>query len=108
MSQRHSVEKLHDYEGLPLVLANFVNRANVRMVQSGSGTSFTAEAFERLWVFGEVLGQELQGDEPAQLSVLSLVNHTHPAAAELFEDAVVGDGLTEKCVSLRHSPAILG
>jgi hypothetical protein len=29
---------------------------------------------------GKMFGKELQGDEAAQLDVLGLINHTHPAA----------------------------
>ena len=32
---------------------------------------------------------------PTQFEVLGLVNHTHPAAAELLDDAVMRDGLTD-------------
>jgi hypothetical protein len=34
------------------------------------------------------MGKELQGDEAAELGVFSLANHTHPAAAALFQDAL--------------------
>ena len=30
--QRHTVQILHDYEGLSVFLADFVNRADVRMI----------------------------------------------------------------------------
>jgi len=38
-------------------------------------------------------GQELESDEATKLGVLSPVDHTHPAATELLDDAVVRDGL---------------
>jgi hypothetical protein len=37
--------------------------------------------------------QEIQGNETPKLRILSLVDHTHPAAADLMEYAVMGDGL---------------
>ena len=37
--------------------------------------------------------QKLQRDGAAKLGVFGLVDDTHPALAELFEDAVMGDGL---------------
>ena len=46
---------------------------------------------------GDFVRQELQGDEAMEASVLGLVNHTHPAAAELLDDAVVRDGLADHC-----------
>ncbi len=38
---------------------------------------------------------DLQGYIAAQAGVLSLVDHTHPTAAELFCDLVMGDGLVD-------------
>ena len=58
------------------------------------------EAGQSLRVSGDFIGQELQSDEAAELDVLSLVDHTHPAAAELLDDAVVRDGLAD------HVPAL--
>jgi hypothetical protein len=78
------------------------------MVQGGSSLCLTVESFEGLRVFSEVFGQELQGDKAVQLGVLGLVDDTHASAAELFDDAVVRDGLTDERVGLRHSAAILG
>jgi hypothetical protein len=40
-----------------------------------------------------VFGEELQGDEAAELEVLGLINHTHTAATELLEDVVMRNGL---------------
>ncbi|PYV74012.1 MAG: hypothetical protein DMG97_09805 [Acidobacteria bacterium] len=37
-----------------------------------------------------------------QADVLGLVNHTHPATAELLDDAVMRDGLAD------HADAMLG
>ena len=37
-----------------------------------------------------------------------LCHHTHPAATKLLDDAVVGDGLANKRVGVRHSDAIIG
>jgi hypothetical protein len=57
-----------------------------------AGPRLAAKTFQRLRVVGQVLGQELQRDWPTEFSVLSLVHHTHPAAAEPFDDPVMGDG----------------
>ena len=50
---------------------------------------------ERLWVFSYVVRQEFQSDEATEFGVLRLVNDTHPTAAELFHDAIVGDRLAD-------------
>jgi transposase len=39
--------------------------------------------------------QELQGDKAKQACVLGLIHHPHPASAQLFQDAVVGDSVAD-------------
>jgi hypothetical protein len=53
------------------------------------------EAGKSLCVLGYVVKQELECNEAMQLHVLSLVDHTHPAAAQLLDEAVVRDGLPD-------------
>jgi hypothetical protein len=85
-------EILHGDEGPALELVNVVNGANVGMIQGRSGPRFALETFEGLRASDETVGKELQGNKAAELGVLGLVDHTHPAAAELFQDAVVRNG----------------
>ena len=40
--------------------------------------------------------QELQGDKSVQGYVFSLVDHTHPPATQLLDDAVVRNGLADE------------
>src|SRR5712691_2707535 len=75
-------KQLHRDEGLAIVLADFVDGADVGMVQSRGGSCFPPKAFERLWVSGYVLRQEFQGDEATEFSVLGLVHDTHATTAE--------------------------
>src|SRR5437016_12663654 len=42
-----------------------------------------------------LIRQKLQSHKSMQSHVLRLVNHTHPAAAELLDDAVMRNGLTD-------------
>ncbi len=89
------VQKLHGDEGLAVLLADFVDGADVGMVQSGGGLRFALEARQRLRILGNIVGQELEGDKAMQPCVFGLVDNTHPAAAELLDDAVVRDGLAD-------------
>ena len=82
--QRLPLQKLHRDEGLPSDLVNFVDRADVRVVQSGRSLGLALEAAERLRVVGDFVGKKLQGDVATELEVLGLVHHTHPAAADLL------------------------
>jgi len=58
--------------------SDFVDRADVGMVQGGSGTSFSAEPFKCLRILRQLVRQEFQGDEAAKLGVFGLVNDTIP------------------------------
>ena len=53
------------------------------------------------------LEEETSGDKAVQPSVLGFVNHTHAATAEFLDDAVVGDGLSEEWLRVRHSTAMV-
>ena len=44
MLQRLAVQKLHGDECLPVMLVNLMNRADIRMVQRGSGLRLALEA----------------------------------------------------------------
>ena len=80
---------------LPFVLADFVDGADVGMVQGGGRTGLAPEALQSLRVLRDLVGKELEGDKATERGVLGLVNHAHPAAAELLDDAVVRDGLAD-------------
>jgi hypothetical protein len=44
---------------------------------------------------GTVIGQKFQRNESMESRVLSLIYDTHPADAQLLDDAVVGDNLVD-------------
>jgi len=87
--QRLAVHVLHREERLPLVRANLINSADVRMVEGGGGLRLTLKSLQGLRVLGEGFREELEGDEPAEALVLGLVHDAHASAAQLLEDAIV-------------------
>src|ERR1700693_1280616 len=95
MLQCHAVQKLHDKERMAVLLPDLIDRADIGMVESGGRLRLSLETGQGLGVFRDVLGQELQRDKATELGVFSLVDHTHSAAAELLNDAIVRDGLAD-------------
>ena len=95
MLQRQPIQKLHGDERRAVLVVNFVNCADIRMIQCRGGLGFTLKAAKRLQVFGYVIGKELEGYEAAKLDVLGLVNHTHATTAQFVDDAVVRDCLAD-------------
>jgi hypothetical protein len=85
-----------------ILLADVVNRADIWMVQSRSSLGFAAKALERLGVLGQFFREEFESDKTVEPGVFSLVDHTHPPAAQLLDDAIVRNGLAD------HRTGILG
>ena len=78
-----------------MLVVNFVDRANVGMIQCRGRLGFALKAAEGLRIFGYVIGQELESHKATEFDVLSLIDHTHAATTELLDDAVVRDGLAD-------------
>ena len=107
--ERQAIEKLHGDERLAFMLVNVVNGADVGMIQRRSGLRLALEAGQSLRIFGDIVGQEFQRDKAAELEVLRLVNHAHAAAAQLLDDAVMRDGLTDHvCPITRRESYVRG
>ena len=81
------------------MLLDSVNSADVGVIESGSCLRFPLESFQVLAVLREFFRQELQRDGALELGVLGLVDHTHAAAAQLLQNAIVGNRLPD------HGPA---
>jgi hypothetical protein len=65
------------------VLTDVEDRDGVRGVREPrGGEPFTSEAPADLFVVGQVLGKDLHGDGPGQVSVLGAVDLAHPAAGD--------------------------
>jgi hypothetical protein len=75
-------QQFHGYEGSPIGLIDFVDRADVRVVKRGCSPGFPLKTSERVGVVGEFVGKELQGNVTTELEVFSLVHHTHAPAAD--------------------------
>jgi len=67
----------------PLDFINFVNRANVGMVQGRGSASFAAETLDALMILSYLVWQEFQGHEAAQAYVLGLVTTPMPPPPNL-------------------------
>jgi hypothetical protein len=95
-----TLEKFHGNEGASIRFVDFIYGADVRMIQGGGGFSFAPEAVEGLRIFRNRVGKKLESDKASEFEIFSLVDHTHPAAANLLNNAVVRDG------PLRHADSL--
>jgi len=92
VSESRAVQILHGDEGLPLLLADVVDRANVGMVQGRSRLGLALEAGQGLGVAGNVIRQELERDKAVQPGVFGFVDDAHATTTDLLHNAVVRDG----------------
>jgi len=83
------------------MLAEFVDRANVGMVERGGGARLAAEALQRLRIATQFFRQELQRHLPAQLEVLGTIDHAHAAAPDDIQHTIVRDRPAGKRSRLR-------
>jgi hypothetical protein len=72
------------------------------MIERRGGLRLALESRQSLRILGNFVGQEFQGYEPAEARVFGFIDHTHPATAQFFQDAVVRNRLAEKGLGVRH------
>jgi len=96
--QRGSFQVLHRNEGLSILVADVVDGADVRMIESRCRPCLPLEAGQCLVIAAEFRGQELESDKSLEACVQRLVDNTHPAAAKFFDDLVMRDGLADHVV----------
>ena len=97
--QRRALQILHDDERPPVLLADVVDRADVRVVQRRRRLRFAREPAQRLWIPRELFGDELERHRTAQPRVFGLVHDAHAAATQLLDDAVVRERLTDQRIA---------
>ncbi len=95
MLERVAVQKFHNNESAAVFLADIVNRADVGVIECGTGFGFALETLEGLRVVGQFVGKKFQSDGAIETSVLGFIDYAHAAATEFFEDAVVRDGAAD-------------
>jgi hypothetical protein len=100
--QRLAFQVLHREKRLvSLILADVVNRADVRMIDRGGRPGFAPESVQRTRVGSNVVGQKFQRYKPAKTRVLGTVNHTHASATDFLDDAVMRYGLAGHALGSR-------
>ena len=97
--QRLALQILHGDERPSVLLADVVDRADVGMVQRRRGLRFAREAAQRLGITCQIFGDELERNGTMKPRILGFVHHAHPAAAELLDDAVVRERLTDQRIA---------
>ena len=93
VGQRPAADELEHDVGLTLVLQDFVDLADVRMIQLGDRRGLAQEPLLRRFVLRVVGLQRLDRDRARQLRVERLVHDAHASATDLLDDLVAPDRL---------------
>ena len=90
--QRQAIQELHYDERMPIVLADFMNGADIRVVEGGGSLGFPLESAESLRVARYVVGKKFERDESVKVGVLCFVDDTHSSAAQSLDNAIMRNG----------------
>ena len=86
--ERLPLDILHRDEEQAVGLGDFIDRADVRMVEGRGGPRFANEPRARVRVGRRLGGEQFERDVPAQLRIVGQVDFAHAACAEPRADLV--------------------
>src|SRR6267378_1554799 len=72
-----------------LAFTHFVNRKDVRVIQTGHRLCFSSETFQRFMRISAITKDPLYRDDAPGMSLPCAINHAHSTAADLFENFVI-------------------
>src|SRR5262249_34200102 len=75
--------------------ADFVNRNDVRVVERGGGAGLLLKAAHAIGFLGKLFEQDFESEFAAQPLVYRQVNLAHPACAQLADNAIVRNRLSD-------------
>ena len=91
LGQTLAVDVLHDDEDTVVFFADFVDGADVGVVECGGGFRLVDQPSPGQIAPHAALGQHLDGDLAAERGVFRKKDLTHPARTQFPDDAVVAD-----------------
>src|SRR5262249_30512676 len=113
LRQRRPRDKLHAEEGFAILLADFVNGNDMRMLESGRSSRLGPEARE-IGSRGQCAALDhLEGHDAPQALLARLIDDPHPSFADALEEFVIADrasraGTRSQAPLLTRSQAPLG
>ena len=113
IGESFTLEIFHDDVANAVLFADVVELADVGMIQGRDGAGFAFEACVRFGFFGEMFGENLDGDGAVEAGVARAVDFAHAACAEAglnFVGAELGAGSERHWVggSISHRGAESG
>src|SRR4051794_20344488 len=72
-----------------LTFTHFVNREDIRVIQTGHRLCFSSETLQRPMRISAITEDALYRDDASGMSLPGAINHAHAAATDLFENFVI-------------------
>lgn len=89
------LHELHGNEVDVVVLLHRAHMDDVRMIERSDGFGFSGETGAAFHACGKCRRKDLESDLAIQLGVFGQIDVTHPARANLLQDLVVREGLSD-------------
>ena len=86
--QRLPLDHFHRDVGVAVCFTDFVNRADVRMIERRGRTGFKQQPRAPPGVVGELPRKHLEGDIASELRIVRAIHFAHPARAEPRQNLV--------------------
>ncbi len=98
--ERPARQVFHDQERVPAKLSKIQDPDNVGMVEARQGTPLAFKTMDGLgsrFTRQAVSADDLDRHQGFRLRIVRLENSRHPAFADLFQDLIAPDGLSDEC-----------
>ena len=92
LAQRLAVDEFGHQEARAVVIADLVNRQDVRVIERRRRPRFVQETAQSFRIAAQLRPQYLERDRSPERRVDGLVDLAHPAGAEQAQDLVTADG----------------
>jgi hypothetical protein len=89
VADRAALEQFHRDERLPVMLAELVDRTNVRVLERGREPCFAFETCEPLGRSHRLRPEQLDGELASEAQILRAIHYAHTPFAEVVEQPVV-------------------
>src|SRR6266513_1099754 len=90
LAQTSLLRELHaEKRQAVLAFAHFINRKNVRVIQTGHRLCFSSEALQRSVRISAITKDALYRDDAPRMSLPGAIDHAHAAATDLLENFVI-------------------
>src|SRR5437899_4232877 len=89
--EARTVDVVHDQELLAVMHADFVNRYDVRMLQSSRSRGFNSKTPDVFRIRVRPQQKHLHRDDASETHLAGLVNNAHAAARDLLQQLVIAE-----------------